>query len=51
VQPLLDKAAGLRQEAEAQAQRGEHDGAVKTLEESTRELLKAVRAGGIYVPG
>jgi hypothetical protein len=51
VQPLLDKAAGLRKDAEAQAQRGEHDGAVRTLEDSTRELIKAVRAGGIYVPG
>jgi hypothetical protein len=51
VQPLLDKAAGLRKDAEAQAQRGEHDGAIKTLEDATRELIKAVRAGGIYVPG
>jgi hypothetical protein len=51
VQPLLDKAAALRKDAEAQAQRGEHDGAVRTLEDSTRELIKAVRAGGIYVPG
>jgi hypothetical protein len=51
VQPLLDKAAGLRKDAEAQAQRGDHDGAIKTLEDSTRELIKAVRAGGIYVPG
>jgi hypothetical protein len=49
--PLLDKAAVLRKDAEAQAQRGDHDGAIKTLEDSTRELVKAVRAGGIYVPG
>jgi hypothetical protein len=51
MQPLLDKAAGLRKDAEAQAQRGDHDGAVKTLEDSTRELVRAVRAGGIYIPG
>jgi hypothetical protein len=51
LQPLLDKAAGLRKDAEAQAQRGDHDAAVKTLEDSTRELVRAVRAGGIYIPG
>jgi hypothetical protein len=51
VQPLLDKAAGLRREAEAQAARADHEGAIRTLEDSTRELVRAVRAGGIYVPG
>jgi tetratricopeptide (TPR) repeat protein len=51
VQPLLDKAGGLRREAEAQAQRGEHDAAIRTLEAATRELVRAVRAGGIYIPG
>jgi tetratricopeptide (TPR) repeat protein len=51
MQPLLDKAAALRKDAEAQAQRGDHEGAIKTLEESTRELVRAVRAGGIYIPG
>jgi hypothetical protein len=51
VQPLLDKAGGLRREAEAQAQRGDHDSAIRTLEAATRELVRAVRAGGIYIPG
>ncbi len=51
LQPLLDRAGALRKEAEAQAQRGDHASAIKTLEDSTRELIKAVRAGGIYVPG
>jgi hypothetical protein len=51
LQPLLDKAGVLRKDAEAQAQRGDHEGAIRTLEDSTRELVKAVRAGGIYVPG
>jgi len=51
VQPLLDKAAVLRREAEAQAQRGDHDNAIRTLEAATRELVRAVRAGGIYIPG
>jgi hypothetical protein len=51
LQPLLDKAAALRKDADALAGRGDHDAAVKTLEDATRELIKAVRAGGIYVPG
>jgi ribosomal protein S20 len=51
MQPLLDKAAALRKDADAQAQRGDHDSAIKTIDESTRELVKAVRAGGIYIPG
>jgi hypothetical protein len=51
LQPLLDRAGTLRRDAEGQAQRGDHAAAIKTLEDSTRELIKAVRAGGIYVPG
>lgn len=51
LQPLLDKAAALRRDADAQAQRGDHDAAIRTIDEATRELVRAVRAGGIYVPG
>ncbi len=51
LQPLIDKAAVLRKDADAQAQRGDHEGAIKTIEDSTRELVRAVRAGGIYIPG
>jgi hypothetical protein len=51
VQPLVERAAALRRDAEAQAQRGDHEAAIRALEASTTELVRAVRAGGIYVPG
>ncbi|MDH4060754.1 MAG: hypothetical protein OEU94_08070 [Aquincola sp.] len=51
VKPLLERAVLLRRDAEAQAQRGEHDAAIRSLEDSTRELVRVIRAGGIYIPG
>ena len=51
MQPFIDKSALLRSDAEARAKRGDHDGAVKALEDSTRELVRAIRAGGLYIPG
>lgn len=48
---FVDKAATLRGEADALARRGDHAGAVTRLEESTRELVRAIRAGGLYIPG
>ena len=51
VKPLLERAVLLRREAEAQAQRGEHEMAIRSLEDSTRELVRVIRAGGIYIPG
>lgn len=47
---FVDKAAELRTEAEAQAAAGEHTAAVKRLEEATRQLARAVRLGGIFIP-
>lgn len=44
-------AAVLRAQAEAQAGQREHGLAVKTLEDSTRELVKAIRGAGVYIPG
>jgi hypothetical protein len=41
----------LRKTAEEQAAKREFDAAVKTLEESTRELVRAIRAAGVYIPG
>ncbi|MEJ8836776.1 hypothetical protein [Ramlibacter sp. AN1133] len=41
----------LRARAEAEAGRKDHPAAIKTLEESTRELVKAIRAAGVYIPG
>ena len=51
VDQSLGVAAKLRTQAEEQAGRREHETAVKTLEESTRELVKAIRGAGVYIPG
>lgn len=51
MQAFTDKAAALRAEAEAQARRGDHAAGIKLLEDSTRELVRAIRSGGIYIPG
>lgn len=47
----LEQAAALRRKAEQQAGSKDYDGAIKTLEDSTRELVKVIRAAGIYIPG
>ena len=51
MQPFVDKAGVLRLQADQQARGGDHAGAVKLLEDSTRELVRAIRAGGVYIPG
>lgn len=51
VQPMLDQAAALRQQADALAAKKDHAGAVRLLEESTRELVRAIRSAGVYIPG
>lgn len=51
MQAFTDKAATLRSEAEAQARAGDHAAAIRLLEDSTRELVRAIRSGGIYIPG
>ncbi len=49
--PFTEKAAALRSEAEAQAKKGDHAAGIRLLEDSTRELVRAIRSGGIYIPG
>ncbi len=51
MQPFIDKAGRLRDEADALAKGGDHAAGIKALEDSTRELVRAIRAGGIYIPG
>ena len=48
---FMKKATVLRGDAEAQSKQGDHEAAIKSLEDSTRELVRAIRAGGIYIPG
>lgn len=48
---LVERAAQLRTQAEGAATRRDHVGAIQLLEESTRELVRAIRGAGIYIPG
>lgn len=47
----VEAAAKLRAEAEQLAARGDHEGAIGKLEESTRALVRGIRAAGVYIPG
>ena len=51
VNRFLDKARKLRTEAESQARAGDHAKAVTTMEASTKEMLRAIRSAGVYIPG
>lgn len=51
VQGFVAKAKELRTAAEAAAARRDHAQAVKLLEDSTVELVRAIRNAGIYIPG
>jgi hypothetical protein len=51
VQGFLDKARALRGKAETAASRKDHAEAIRLLEESTGELVRAIRNAGIYIPG
>lgn len=48
---FMDKAADLRQQAEKQASKGDYEAAIQTLEQSTKEIVRAIRGAGIYIPG
>lgn len=51
VEDFLERAALLRAEAQAAAARGDHARGVRLLEDSTRELIRAIRGAGVYIPG
>lgn len=51
VQGYLAKAKELRAKAEAAASDNDYANGVKLLEESTAELVRAIRGAGIYIPG
>lgn len=51
VENFVTKARDLRGAAEAAAKRKDHAQAVKLLEDSTTELVRAIRNAGIYIPG
>jgi hypothetical protein len=47
----MAKVDNTRRQAEQQATRGDFEQAVTTLEQSTKEIVRAIRAAGIYHPG
>ena len=51
LQKFLQDAYTLRGRAEKEAAAGEYEAAVKSLESSTAELVRALRRAGIYIPG
>ena len=51
VKGFVDKATHLRTQAESTASKGDYVGGIKLLEDSTAELVKAIRGAGIYIPG
>ena len=48
---LVEKAAELRRQAEQEAGGGKHALAIERMEGSTRELVRAIRSLGIFIPG
>ena len=50
-QTFVDKASQLRTQADTAAAGADHAMAVKLLEESTRELIRAIRSAGVFIPG
>lgn len=51
VDKFMDEANKLRKLADEQANNGEYKAAVSTLEQSTKEIVRAIRSAGIYIPG
>lgn len=48
---FIAKAGELRKEAEAAASRKKFEDAIRLLEESTTEFIRAIRSAGVYIPG
>jgi tetratricopeptide (TPR) repeat protein len=47
----VSEASLLRQQAETFASQNAHEQAIELLEQSTRQLVRAIRSAGIYIPG
>ncbi len=50
-QKFLNKAAVLRKKAEVYAENGDYEKAVETCEESTKQIVRAIRSSGFFIPG
>ena len=51
VQKYMDQADALRVSAEAMAAKKDFEAGIKLLEDSTKELVRAIRGAGVYIPG
>ena len=51
VQKYLEQAAGLRKSAEGSATKKDDVNGIRLLEDSTKELVRAIRGAGVYIPG
>lgn len=51
VQQFLDEAGAYRKQGENEAASGNFAQAIKTMEQSTRSLIAAMRNAGIFIPG
>jgi len=47
----MNKAAELREQAVKQAEAGDYEKAIHTLEQSTQQIIRAIRMAGVYIPG
>jgi len=48
---FINKAVVLREDAESAAGKKKYEEAIELLEESTKELIRAIRSAGVYIPG
>lgn len=51
VEKFVKNGLDLRGQAEKKAAEGDHASGIKLLEESTSQLVRAIRGAGIYIPG
>lgn len=51
IQNYMAKAQDLRNQGDAAAAKKDYESAIKLLEDSTAELVRAIRNAGIYIPG
>lgn len=47
----MAKAEELHKQAEQEAAKGDYDKAIETLDQSTQQIIRAIRMAGIYIPG
>ena len=48
---FIGNATDLRSQAEAAAGNKQFEEAIELLEQSTKELIRAIRSAGVYIPG